>query len=219
MIDELEATRRKIDWKSARAWLDYSGSARDKEDEPIEYMLNRGFWPDILDRFDIGWDKISERICIPIRNEEGHLVGFKARSLEKNPKMRYTVLGGPEYGFDTYQTKKVLFALDKAKTGGELIICEGELNTIAMHQHGYTNTVGISGKILSDDHVELIKKNGQKVILIFDEEEDAINNAKKLRRFLPTTIVPEHDKDPADCDATQIAWLLQSQKSSLLSYR
>lgn len=216
VIDEIECTRRKIDWKSAKAWLDYSGKNIDKQDEPIEYMLNRGFWPDILDRFDIGWDKISERICIPIRNEEGKLVGFKARSLEKNPAMRYMVLGGPEYGFNTYQTKKILFALDKAKTGKELIVCEGELNTIAMHQHGYTNTVGISGKILSNEHVELIRKNGQKVILIFDEEDDAINNAKKLRKYLPTSIVAGHDKDPADMDWTEIKWLLQSERSSLI---
>lgn len=215
-IDEKECTRRKIDWKSAIAWLEYSGQQRDKQDEPIDYMFGRGFTPEILDKFEIGYDKISERVVIPIRSVSGQLVGFKGRSLEENPRARYLVLGGPEYGFEPYQTRKVVFALDKA-VGKELIVCEGELNAIAMHQHGYLNTVGISGKILSDEQVEMIKKHAERVILIFDEVEDAISNAKKLRSSIPTAIIPDHDKDPADMDATEIAWLLQSQRSSLLS--
>lgn len=213
-INELEAMKRRIDWKSSRAWLKYSGEERSEQDAPIEYMFNRGFTEEVLDKFEIGWDKISERISIPIRNEKGELVGFKGRALNSMPK--YIVLGGPEYGFETYQTKKVLFGLDKAKTGGELIVCEGELNVIAMHQHGFTNTVGISGKVLSEEQVELIKKNGQKVILIFDEEEDSINNAAKLRRYIPTSIVGPHKKDPADMDWTETKWLVQSARSSLL---
>lgn len=217
VIDELEAQRRKIDWKSARAWLAYSGDKRDSEDAPIDYMLDRGFSIDVLDKFEIGWDKISQRITIPIRDDQGNLVGFKGRALEGQP--RYIVLGGPEYGFDPYQTKKVLFGLDKAEIEEEIIVCEGELNAIALHQHGYKNAVGISGKIISDEQAELIKKYGQKVVLIFDEEEDAINNAKKLRVTIPTAIIPAHDKDPADMDATELAWLLQSKKSSLISLR
>lgn len=216
VIDEQEALRRQVDWKSAKAWLEYSGGERDGWDKYLDYMLDRGFTAEILDKFQIGIDKISERICIPIRNEDGKLVGFKGRSLEENPRARYIVLGGPEYGFEPYQTKKILFGLDKADKGKELIVCEGELNAIALHQHGFTNSVGISGKILSEEQVELIRKNGQKVVLIFDEEEDAINNAKKLRTYIPTSIVPSHDKDPADMDATEIAWLLQSKKSSLI---
>ncbi len=215
-IDEQECSRRAIDWKSAKAWLQYSGNTRSDGDVFMEYMLDRGFTPEVLDKFQIGWDKISERITIPIRNDAGVLVGFKARSIDRQP--RYIVLGGPEYGFEPYPTRKVLFGLDKA-VGKELIVCEGELNCVALHQHGYLNAVGISGKVISDEQAELIKKYGQKVVLIFDEVEDGINNAKKLRTFLPTTVVSEHDKDPADMDATELAWLLQSQRSSLLSLR
>jgi DNA primase len=213
-INEVECIKRKIDWKSEDAWLQYSGDIRSEIDIPVEYMLNRGFTLDVLNKFEIGWDKISERISIPIRNENGKLVGFKARALDGFPK--YIVLGGPEYGFETYQTKKVLFGLDKADVGGELIVLEGELNVIAMHQHGFSNSVGISGKVLSDEQAELIKKNGQKVILIFDEYEDAYKNSLKLRRSVPTSIVEAHDKDPADMDWTELKWLLQSASSSLL---
>jgi DNA primase len=181
------------------------------------YMFDRGFAPDVLDKFEVGWDKISERISLPVRTADGSLVGFKARSIDRQP--RYIVLGGPEYGFEPYPTRKILFGLDKAEIKDEIIVCEGELNAIALHQHGYKNAVGISGKVISDEQAELIKQYGQKVVLIFDEVEDAISNAKKLRTLLPTTVVPEHDKDPADMDATELAWLLQSKKSSLISLR
>lgn len=215
LLDEIQVQKRRLDWSSEEAWLAYSGPDVDTNDTPIIYMLDRGFSSEILNKFEIGWDKISERISIPVRDADGNLIGFKGRSIERMP--RYIVLGGPEYGFEPYQTKQILFGLDKVGKVEELIVCEGELNAIAMHQHGYTNTVGISGKILSDEQCELIKNYGKKVVLIFDEEEDAINAAKKLRRFIPTAIVPDHDKDPADMDATEIAWLLQSQKSSLIS--
>jgi DNA primase len=217
VLEENEVQRRALEWRSESAWLKYSGDLIDASDTPVVYMLERGFTPEVLNKFQIGWDKISERICIPVRNEDGELLGFKARSLDGLP--RYIVLGGPEYGFEPYETRKVLFALDKYEPNfkGEMIVCEGELNAIALHQHGYTNAVGISGKFISEEQVELIIKHGQSCVLIFDEVDDAITAAKKLRSKIPTRIIPEHDKDPADCDATELEWLLQSAKSSLIS--
>lgn len=217
VLAENEAQRRAIEWKSEEAWIKYSGNQIDANDTPIVYMLDRGFSPEILNKFQIGWDKISERIVIPIRNEEGGLIGFKARSIDELP--RYKVLGGPEYGFEPYETKQVLFALDKYEPNSkkEIILCEGELNTIALHQHGYTNAVGISGKFLSDEQAELVIKYGNSCILIFDEIDDAVAASKKIRTKIPTKIVPQHDKDPADCDATELEWLLQSARSTMLS--
>lgn len=218
VLPENEVQRRIIDWRSELAWIKYSGEEQlDTNDTPVVYMLERGFTPEVLNKFQIGWDKISERICIPVRNEDGELIGFKARTLEGQP--RYIVLGGPEYGFEPYETRKVLFALDKyePRWDNQIIVCEGELNAIALHQHGYTNAVGISGKFISDEQAELIVKYGQNCVLIFDEVDDAITAAKKLRHRIPTRIIPEHDKDPADCDATELEWLLQSSKSSLIS--
>jgi len=214
-LDEKELQRRAIDWRSAKAWLEYSRGQFDTDDTPILYMFDRGFDPETLNKFEIGWDKISERIAIPIRDEYGRLIGFKGRSIDGQP--RYLVLGGPEYGFEPYSTREVIFGLDKVGDCEEIIVCEGELNAIAMHQHGFKNAVGISGKILSDEQTELIKKHAERVLLIFDEEEDAIAAARKLRTSLPTKIVPNHDKDPADMDATEISWLIQSAKSSLIS--
>ena len=215
VINEEEAIRRKIDWKSIKAWMEYGGGEEDDYDAPRFYMLKRGFTPEILNEFDIGWDKISERICVPIRNEHGHLVGFKGRAYKKEP--RYLVLGGSEYGFEPYEVSKIVFALHnidhREKT---IIVTEGELNAIAMRQHGFNNTVGISGKTISEEQIKLIKSVAEKVVLIFDEKDDAIRAARKLQRSIPTSIVKKHSKDPAEMTKDEIMSLLASRKSSLL---
>lgn len=219
VLDEEEMTRRKLDWKSMEAWMKYSaGNAYgDPKDESIYYILNRGFSWETLNEWDIGWDQITERISIPIRNESGELVGFKGRSHNEEP--RYIALGGIEHGFEPYETSRVLFALDrvfKTKNNEAIIVREGELNTIAMHSHGFHNTVGISGKNLSDYQAELIKKYTNKVIFYFDDEKDAIKAAKKLRRYIPTSIVPSSAKDPAELSRGEILSILDTQRSSLL---
>lgn len=222
ILDDTEANRRRIEWKSAQAWLQYSGDEYDANDEAAIYMLSRGFTPEILNKFEIGFDKISQRIAIPIRDIQGRLIGFKGRTLNPEERNRYIVLGGAEYGFEPYLTKKVVFALDKAiqsesyLTSKQIILCEGELNAIAMHQCGFDNAVGISGKVLSDEQVQLITQKAGEVILIFDEQDDAINAANKLRLVVPTSIVPEHDKDPADMSGEEVVSLLARRTSALV---
>lgn len=222
IIDENEADRRKVDWKSKEAYFEYTGEEEweTMQDAPFFYMLKRGFSVKTLTEWKIGWDKISERITIPIRNEGDELVGFKGRSYNKKP--RYLVLGGNEYGFEPYETRKILFGLKKATESEryfllhkELIICEGELNAIAMHQHGYGNTVGISGKILSDEQVSLVRKYSDSAILFFDEEDDAIRAAKKLDKSMSTSIIGQHEKDAADMTTREVSRLLTNRKSLL----
>jgi DNA primase len=87
-----------------------------------------------------------------------------------------------------------------------------------MHQNGFDNTVGISGKILSDEQAELMKSFAKKSILIFDDQEDTIAAAKKLRKFIPTSITVEHDKDPADMSRQEIMSLIDRRRSSLISF-
>jgi DNA primase len=157
---------------------------------------------------------ISQRISIPIRDEHGNLIGFKGRAVDFLP--RYLVLGGPEYGFDTYTVSNVLFGLSLVDDPTELIVVEGELNCIAMHQKGYTNTVGISGKILSDKQINLIKKYANSVLLIFDEVKDTMNAAYSLRETIPTFVAPQHSKDPADMSKGDLQKLLAGSRSAIL---
>ena len=215
LLDEREVVKRHVDWH--RVFNDWQGNI--EAAYPLAYMLDRGFHPNILDKWAIGWDMISERISIPIRDEHHNLVGFKGRSANPDRLPRYKVLGGGEYGFDTYNVSKVLFGLSLVEWSAitnDLIVVEGELNAIAMHQKGYTNTVGISGKILSEIQIDLIKKYADKVTLIFDEVRDTENAAHLLREFLPTYVTAPHTKDPADMYEDELNALVTSSRSAVL---
>ncbi len=212
LLDEREVTKRSVDWyRVFSEWNDNIETAY-----PLAYMLDRGFHPTTLDKWAIGWDMISERISIPIRDERGNLVGFKGRTPNPDRLPRYKVLGGGEFGFDTYNVSKVLFGLHLVEDTSDLIVVEGELNAISMHQKGHSNTVGISGKILSDIQIDLIKKYANKVTFIFDEVRDTHNAAHLLRDFLPTYIVPQHSKDPADMNQIELNKLITESHSAVL---
>jgi DNA primase len=215
-LDESEADRRVVDWN--KLWKEYNSQTsqlnelpgttwedifqKQPESNPLFYMFDRGFKPETLVTWKIGWDKISERISIPVRNENGRLVGFKGRTIKKeNP--RYLVLGGIEYGFEPYETKKVLFGLSKITQDSELIVREGELNVISLHEKGIRNSVGISGKVLSNEQINLCKKYSAKLIMWFDDEEDARSAAEKIKT-IPTIVVPSFERDPVEMTRGEI---------------
>jgi len=215
IIDDTEVENREIDWEFVfNSWM-----KKDPKADTLGYMFERGFTWQTLRSWKIGWDQISQRITIPIYDEYGNLVGIKGRSpIGELPK--YKVLGGPEYNFDTYNVSKVLFGLPRVKkelkeNGEWLIVVEGELNAISMHQKGFLNTVGISGKILSDYQINLIKKYASRCTFIFDEEKDTMSAAKSLEPYMPVNVVGTHDKDPADMTSLQLIQLVNNSYSPL----
>lgn len=209
LLDEAEVEKRNVDWyKIFDLW-----QGKIQEAYPLAYMLDRGFHPNTLTEWAIGWDMISQRISIPIRDEYGNLVGFKARAVDDSPQ-RYKVLGGPEYGFETHGVTNILFGLDRIKSG-KILVREGELNTIALHEAGFYNSVG-SGKILSDKQIQLIKKYGESVVFWFDDFRDTINAARSLEGFMPTAVIRPTEKDPSDMFLDEIVEAVENAESSVL---
>jgi DNA primase len=190
-----------------------------------DYLLSRNFHWDTLDEWNIGWDNISRRYTIPYFDLGGELIGFKGRALDSEigpDQARYKVIGGSEYGFDTFDVSMCLFGIDKINdwvdsfTWPHLIVCEGELNVLALWQMQIGPAVGISGKHLSDAQVYLLKKIGRPPILFFDDVKDAEKAAEKLVKDLPTSIVPEHKLDPADSTSNVIKDLLLKRQNAII---
>jgi len=221
-IEELE--KRKIDWK--KAWGQYTSGESPRD--YCDYLFDRGFSWETLEQWNIGWDRISRRITIPYF-DGGDLIGFKGRALPDeidSQNARYKVLGGPEYGFDTYDVSLLLFGLNKLREwpqffrGDDLIVCEGEFNVMSLHQMELGPAIGISGKHLSDAQIYMLKKIGRRVILFLDDVVDARKAAEKLVKDIPTVFVPEHDLDPADClsyeGRKQVEYLLDNVQSAII---
>lgn len=198
-------------------WMEWEQTK--DENWALAYFFNRGFEPETLMDFDVGYDEISSRFTIPARNADGELLGFKARAWWHDAFPKYKVLGGGAYDFGTYEVSRCLWGLHIAKnnrqTKGKMILREGELNAMKLHEVGLTNSVGISGKKLSGFQKELIKAHATSLTVWMDDLKDSIEIATKLQYYMPVFVVPETDKDPADSTEQEIREAVTSAESVL----
>lgn len=236
-----------VEWFSLdqQMMFDYETvNVQDECPQYAKYMFKRGFSYSILNQWDIGWSSYDQRVTIPIRNKAGHLVGFKGRAIDDEVKPKYKLLGDKPmmnrgYGFTMYDPQQVVFGLDKAE-GDSFIVVEGELNVIAMHQMGFTNTIGLGGSNLSQRQVDLIKGQANEIIIYLDtlrprKEKDGqgpayypdgagitatANLIKALEPFIKVRVTDFHIGDPADAlcgiiDREDIEKLIDNSTSSL----
>lgn len=175
------------------------------------YMYNRGFTYGTLVDWQFGYSWQHRRITLPIRDEDGNLVGVKARAMDQR-KPKYLNLRDEENDIEPYLKNEVVFALNLARGSGvsdkQLIIVEGELNAIAMHQIGLKHTVAINGSYFGQRQIQLIKRYSESALLFFDSDSagfDATHAvARELMPFMPVSIVPDHAGDPADMHSYSI---------------
>ncbi len=184
------------------------------------YMRKRGFSSDTLDAWNIGYDPHSDRITIPVRDERNNLIGFKGRSYNgKEPK--YLVIGDREgkpthYGWSTYATGRVVFGLPEAILAEDagledhsrhFIVCEGELNAIAVWQAGYAG-IAINGSNLTDYQIDTIRREADRLTLYFDDDtagHRAMRAALNAFTDHMTVHVVMSEKDAADSSQEEIA--------------
>jgi DNA primase len=105
----------------------------------------------------------------PICDEQGRVIGFSGRVLSGDEKTAKYV-NSPETPIFT--KGKVLYALDKAKRTildvGCVVVCEGQLDTIACHAKGVTHAVAPQGTALTAHHVRILQRYTNDIILCFD---------------------------------------------------
>lgn len=206
-----------VSWDEVDKYLDHRNDSH--------YMFDRGFhWKTLLE-WKIGWDGMSKRIAIPVFNESGYLVGFKGRTTEADVEPRYWILGdrkGGEarYGFAPYLAGHVVFGLNKVSPDHDTaILCEGELNPIKLHQHGFNNSVGISGSYMSEHQANLLKDRFDRVVVFFDSDEAGKQGAERVVELLDPHIqvllVPDHDGDADSMDIKEIIRCIGDAYSSL----
>ncbi len=147
--------------------------------------------------------RLVDRVTFPIYNSAGAIVGFGGRTLSNHPA-KY--INSPQtklfnksrllYGY--YLAKSVIY--DKR----ELIVTEGYLDVIMLHQAGFTNAVATLGTALTSEHLPLLRKGEPKIILAYDGDKAGVAAALKAAKMLSASgfegkvvLFPE-GKDPAD---------------------
>lgn len=139
------------------------------------YLLNKGYSEELL--IDIGLltktkkgscDRFYNRVIFPIQDTQNRVIGFGGRVLDKSlPKY----LNSPETKI--FSKRKNLYGLNFAKNhtqNGGLLIVEGYMDVITLHQHGAKNAVASLGTSLTTEQAKLIKKFTNDVIIAYDAD-------------------------------------------------
>ncbi|HJB29436.1 MAG TPA: DNA primase [Candidatus Blautia faecavium] len=120
------------------------------------------------------YDKFWNRVIFPIMDVNSRVIGFGGRVMgEGKPKY----LNSPETKI--FDKSRNLYGLNVARTTRKnyLIVCEGYMDVISMHQAGFTNAVASLGTALTSGHASLLKRYTQEVLLLYDSDEAGIRAA------------------------------------------
>ena len=114
------------------------------------------------------YDKFWNRVIFPIMDVNNRVIGFGGRVMGDG-KPKY--LNSPET--KVFDKSRNLYGLNVARTSRKkyIIVCEGYMDVISMHQAGFTNSVASLGTALTSQHASLLKRYTQEVILSYDSDE------------------------------------------------
>ena len=125
-------------------------------------------------------DKFANRLMFPIRDVHGNYIGFGGRIIRENKQRKEAkYLNSQETVI--FEKSENLFGLNFAKESQfeYLILCEGYMDVISMHQAGFTNAVASLGTALTEGQAKLIKKYRNKVILSYDSDGPGLAAAQR----------------------------------------
>uniref|UniRef100_UPI00405767CF DNA primase n=1 Tax=Agathobacter sp. TaxID=2021311 RepID=UPI00405767CF len=151
-------------------------------DDLYRYLKNRGYDDGILkesglityDEVRGGHDRFWNRAMFPIMDVHSHVIGFGGRVMgDGEPKY----LNSPETKI--FDKSRHLYGLNVARTTKQeqLLLCEGYMDVIALHQAGFDNAVASLGTSLTSGHANLLKRYTKEVYLTYDSDGAGIKAA------------------------------------------
>ncbi len=151
------------------------GAAPDSWDALLRAMLQKGYSKEELIRAGLAvsgkegrvYDKFRNRLILPVVDVRGDVVGFGSRVLDKSePKYMNT----PETL--TYSKRRVLYGLNLAKKTkrSNIILCEGNLDVVTLHQAGFDNAVASMGTALTEEQTKLLSRYTKELVLCYDND-------------------------------------------------
>ena len=125
------------------------------------------------------FDRFRDRLMFPIIDVRGNVIGFGGRIMNNQDKSAAKYLNSPETLI--FNKRKNLFALNLAKKSklGYLILVEGYMDAIALHQFGFDCAVASLGTALTEDGANLLARYTEQVVLIYDGDEAGQNATKR----------------------------------------
>ena len=125
------------------------------------------------------FDRFRDRLMFPIIDVRGNVIGFGGRIMNSSDKSAAKYLNSPETLI--FNKRRNLFALNLAKKSklGYLILVEGYMDAIALHQYGFDCAVASLGTALTEDGANLLSRYTEQVVLIYDGDEAGQNATQR----------------------------------------
>ena len=147
--------------------------------------------------------RLVDRIIFPIYNANGSIVGFGGRTVTNHPA-KY--INSPQTKL--FNKSRLLYGYNLAKREifdkGQVIITEGYLDVIMLHQAGFNTAVATLGTALTSEHLPILRKGEPKIILAYDGDSAGVNAALKASKLLSangfegSVVLFPKGLDPAD---------------------
>jgi DNA primase len=151
----------------------------------LETAANKGYSKTLLEKAGLitfsekrndYCDLFFDRIMFPISDVQSRVIGFGGRVLgERTPKY----LNSPETA--VFNKGKTLYALNLGKESiqkkNQIIILEGYMDAIACHQFGIENSVATLGTALTSEHVSIISRYAEEVVIVYDADTAGVKAA------------------------------------------
>lgn len=185
--------------------LGFSGESRDfvaflgREQMPFEKLLEVGIIGKDNGRF---YAKFNNRIMFPIFDTNGRVVGFGGRILGGEKSAKYI----NSQQSKIFNKSRLLYGYNFAKDAifkeRKIIVTEGYIDVVMLHQAGFKNAVATLGTALTELHLPLLSRGEVDILLCYDGDSAGVNAAFKASILLANksggVVIFEGGKDPAD---------------------
>ncbi|MBS3902840.1 MAG: DNA primase [Anaplasmataceae bacterium] len=199
-----------------------------------QHLLKKGYQPEILIRSGMSLrnqsglltDRFRGRIMFPLHNHIGKVVGFTGRLLPKYDTGEMgKYVNTPETPI--FSKSRLLYGFHESKKNireaGEIIVVEGQMDFLALWQSGFRNVVASSGTALTLDHLKMIQRLTDNIVLTFDTDEAgqtagerAIDLASQNDFNVKVVVLPpEVGQDPAEAALKNPEALKQSLQNGV----
>lgn len=165
------------------------GYAKDEWRSLLSFLVAKKYTPEDIEKAGLiiksekgFYDRFRGRIMFPIADRQGRIVAFSGRMYPPTQDERVAkYVNSPETVL--YNKSLVLYGYDKAKQAilkaKRAVVVEGQMDLVLAHQAGTNETVAVSGTALTDQHLSLLKRFCDVLILCFDSDSAGINAVSK----------------------------------------
>lgn len=150
--------------------------------EALNYLYSRGLSNDEIKKWNIGYDKYSNRIVFPLYNKNNKIVGFNKRIINNNKNDSKYINSKTS---DIFKKSSYLYGLNYINNKSEyIIITEGVIDVILSTKYGLDNVICTLGTALTKDHIPIIKSLNKTIVIIYDGDKVGKESTEKAAKLL-----------------------------------